>query len=144
MARKTMNDSETVADQIVAGECCAQCHGPLTGDNAGIPCALCFNCSSSSFESRNDRYERRKQSRERAQVDYREASILAEKHGLRLTIKTQAHYQLSKPSGWLINVYPGNHRLYHDRNRPKPPYLNVPMGLWTLLDVVKAAIEANK
>ena len=43
---------------------------------------------------------------------------------------------------WLLNIYPGNRRLYHDQNR-MGPFLSVPDD-WTLLDVVRAAVERER
>ncbi len=63
--------------------------------------------------------------------------------GLRLRQCGDSHYQLEPfNKKWLQNIYPGNWRLYFDRNRPqKPPYLNLPEE-WTLTDVVMATIAA--
>ena len=69
---------------------------------------------------------------------------LAEDHGLKLVCHGDAHYQLepdTEERGWLVNIYPGNQRLYHDRNRPKAPFLDAGRP-WTLESVVRAAIAA--
>jgi hypothetical protein len=75
-----------------------------------------------------------------------EAAKLARERGLTLMQRSEQHYQLIGP-GWLLDVYPGNHRLY----RPQPgrlhpkraPYLDVRLRDWTLLDVVEAAPAAT-
>jgi hypothetical protein len=72
--------------------------------------------------------------------DFQIALQLANKAGIELIQKTEFHYQLK--NHWLINVYPGNQRLYYDRNFPKPPFLNIKSD-WNLIDVVKAAILAS-
>lgn len=77
------------------------------------------------------------------------AQAKAEANGLRLVRKTDAHYQISPISfGWLLNIYPGNQRIYADRNRPDAPYLTLAATDedrdWTLQEIVDAAIEAAK
>lgn len=73
--------------------------------------------------------------------NYNIAVQLATKAGIELIKKTEFHYQLK--NNWLINVYPGNQRLYHDRNFPKPPFLKIKPD-WNLLDIVEAAILASE
>jgi hypothetical protein len=83
--------------------------------------------------------------RERADRDFGEAQRLAQQAGLFLRKCSPTQYQLSvwnsPASGWLINIYPGNSRIYADPNRPRPPYLRVPED-WGLIDAVRAAVEA--
>jgi len=69
-----------------------------------------------------------------------EAKKLAKSVGLVLVKHSPVHYALRQKGkgGWILNIYPGNRRLYHDRKRPKPPYLDLPEK-WTLRDVVAAA-----
>lgn len=52
------------------------------------------------------------------------------------------HYLLEPAGGaWLVNLYPGNGRVYGDRNRPeRGPYLALPER-WTLRDAVLAAAQ---
>jgi len=71
--------------------------------------------------------------------DYDAAFQLAKVSGLILKKHSEQHYSLTtvEKKGWLQNIYPGNRRLYHDKKRPKPPYVRLPAE-WTLLDVVKA------
>ncbi len=79
-----------------------------------------------------------------ATEDFGSSQRRAAGSGLKLVRHSEVHYQLSSlKRGWLINVYPGNHRLYVDKNRSRAPYLRVPMG-WSLEDVVTAAIVATK
>ena len=74
---------------------------------------------------------------------YQTARQLAASAGLVLIQHTEVHYGLSNPTaGWLLNIYPGNRRLYADRGRPKPPFLRVKPD-WNLMDVVHAAIAAS-
>ena len=70
------------------------------------------------------------------------ARQLAAQSGMVLEQHTEVHYGLKSPAGWLLNIYPGNRRLYHDRQRPKPPFLKIKPD-WTLIDVVRAAIAAS-
>lgn len=82
---------------------------------------------------------------ERRAASYNEfdaASQLANQSGMILVRRSEVHYQLRGQAGWLLNIYPGNRRLYHDRNKPTPPYLKVDPD-WSLMDVVKAAIAQS-
>ena len=70
-------------------------------------------------------------------------SRYAWEYDLRLRRFTESHYQLSPMDwSWILNIYPGNRRLYSDRTKVAP-YLNVPDN-WGLMDVVKAAIAAER
>ena len=71
------------------------------------------------------------------------AADMAHSNGLKLVQKNETHYQL-RGNRWLLNLYPGNQRIYADRQQANtPPWLNVP-DPWTLTDVVRAAIGASK
>jgi len=89
-----------------------------------------------------ERQQERAEARLVSDENFASASQLATQSGMILVRHTDVHYQLQSQSGWLLNIYPGNRRLYHDRNKPKPPYLNIPPN-WTLIDVVHAAIAAS-
>jgi hypothetical protein len=54
------------------------------------------------------------------------AKNMAQLHGLHLRQLSAVHYQLRKFGGvgWLINLYPGNQRIYADGRR-KAPYLRI-------------------
>jgi hypothetical protein len=73
---------------------------------------------------------------------YALARQFAAQADMTLTQHTEIHYSLQSPAGWILNIYPGNRRLYHDRNCPKPPFLKIKPD-WTLIDVVQAAIVAS-
>ena len=79
--------------------------------------------------------------REAATAEYLVVARLATEAGLALLRLSEAHYQL-KGDGWVQNIYPGNQRLYYDRNQPsRPPYLNLPVDRdWSLTDVVTLTI----
>lgn len=85
-------------------------------------------------------------SRNSASRDFEACQRIAVASGLKLNRKSADHYQLHGPGhrGWLINVYPGNHRLWMDKNRPAAPFLHVRRGEWTLREVINAAIAAGK
>ena len=87
--------------------------------------------------------EARAEIRDEAAQQYAEASAKAKKHGFELKNCSYAHYQL-KTDKWIINLYPGNGRIYADKNqKAKAPFLKVPIG-WTLMDVVDAAIAVTE
>ena len=53
------------------------------------------------------------------------------------------HYQLFPvDKTWLINIYPGNQRLYHDVKK-RGPFLELRGQVWALIDVVKEDIKAQ-
>lgn len=55
------------------------------------------------------------------------------------------HYHLEplpKGSGWLINLYPSNRRIYHEKSRGRAPYIELHEGPWTLKNIVDAAVES--
>ena len=84
--------------------------------------------------------------RAQAKLDFAQASTLAAQNGLRFSrlSETQYHLKGKFPDGrpWLMNVYPGNCRIYHDPNK-RGPFIDISFG-WGLLDVVEAAIKAMR
>ena len=78
-------------------------------------------------------------SRNEAEGQFRRAAELASNNGMRLLRRSHDHYQLIGPAScpFLQNIYPGNRRLYYDRNHKKPPFVDLPSE-WSLRDVVKA------
>lgn len=75
--------------------------------------------------------------RQLAAEQWPEAQRLAETAGLQLLRCTEAHYQL-RSEEWILNIYPGNRRLYSDPNKPRPPFVGQPD--WTLLQVVQEVV----
>lgn len=74
---------------------------------------------------------------------FERAQHIAAHAGMTLVQHTEVHYTLHNPKeGWLLNIYPGNRRLYHDRHYKKPPFLKIKPD-WNLIDVVEAAIAAS-
>lgn len=88
------------------------------------------------------RAEQCRQRRADAAAEYGDASQLAAEAGLSLLRRSDSHYQLWG-GGRLLNVYPGNQRLYRDSSFPPFPKLTIPAGDWTLTDVVRAAIRTT-
>src|ERR1017187_5067721 len=70
------------------------------------------------------------------------ARQLAANHGMALVRHDDANYQLRHPAGWILSIYPGKRRLYHDANRPGP-YIRAGSD-WTLVSVVEAAATAMR
>jgi len=86
--------------------------------------------------------EEAKSNRDSAEGSFHAAAKLARSKGLSLTQRSDSHYQL-RGGRWLINLYPGNQRIYADRNKDRAPYLDVPCN-WTLQDAVEAvAVTCN-
>jgi hypothetical protein len=74
---------------------------------------------------------------------FRQARERAAAAGMGLTRVSDVQYQLRHPSaGWLLNIYPGNGRLYWDPNH-RGPFLRM-RERWSLLDVVEAAIAQEE
>lgn len=90
------------------------------------------------------------QRRQAAIDDFDAARRLADESDLRLRACVNkdvsglcSHYQLrSTNPKWLLNIYPGNRRLYWDPNL-KGPFLYIDKT-WSLRSVVVAAITANQ
>lgn len=92
---------------------------------------------------RTESKQQRKQARDVAKGSFHEAAAAARKAGLSLIQRDDHHYQLrgNRHGDWLINLYPGNGRVYADRNKAQAPFLELP-EYWTLMDLVDAAIKA--
>jgi len=91
-------------------------------------------------DARKERAERR---RKAAAQEYPEAATLAGANDLNLIRRSDQHYQLTgrKPNQWIMNLYPGNGRLFGDKKH-MPPFLRV-SAEWTLSEVVNAAIAVT-
>ena len=74
--------------------------------------------------------------------DFDDARRLALQHGMRL-VKVNSHTLQLHHGRCLLHIYPGNRRLYSDKNRPKFPYLDLAGVRWTLTEVVEKAIETT-
>lgn len=93
---------------------------------------------------REERAKEGEARRQRALGSYHAAMQLAGQVGWIFNRHSEVHYSLRKPQGnsWILNIYPGNRRLYYDQNKPKGPYLKLNND-WTLVDVVQAAIRQS-
>ncbi|MBE3126650.1 MAG: hypothetical protein IMZ57_13485 [Acidobacteria bacterium] len=72
--------------------------------------------------------------------------IAATRDGIDVKRLDDSHYQFILPNGSLLNFYPGNQRLYWDKNRPKGPHLKHrdEKADWTLTAVLDAIQEGIK
>lgn len=94
-------------------------------------------------EMKEARREEAEESRSTAAAQFKKAQQVARKYGLELRQCSTVHYQLTSPKGWLMNIYPGNCRLYGDRNKKvKAPFVKVTD--WTLVGVVEAFGRSGK
>lgn len=85
----------------------------------------------------------KEESRQESAKLYEKAAYLAVKAGWRLRKHSDIHYSLwESAEGWLLNIYPGNSRLYYDYRKKKGPFLKLNID-WNLLDVIESAIKAN-
>ncbi len=85
--------------------------------------------------------QEKQQRRDSASEMFLEAERLAAEYGMELWQCSESHYRLIGPK-WSINIYPGNRRIYRNRES-RAPHLNLP-GKWTLRDVVAAAVKTMK
>jgi len=76
--------------------------------------------------------------RSAAKSGYPAAARMAAQHGLTLLRRTSVHYQLVWPNGGVLDIYPGNKRLYRQKGKTRAPFLKVKPD-WILFDVVSAA-----
>lgn len=91
-------------------------------------------------EWRDQSQDARQRRRDAAVRDFPPVRQHAREAGFQLIRQTDAHYQLWAPGRkWLVNLYPGNCRLYHDKKK-RGPYLRVSEE-WSLMEVVEAAIQ---
>lgn len=132
-----------VADGILNGDDCQEC-GIYMGGGEGFP-RSCADCDPEGGEvyfeaEKRERNVYRRARRADAATEFDRAAQLAEDNGFRLRRCSDAHYQLVHVAkDWLLNVYPGNGRLYNDPHR-KPPYFGLDPG-FSLIDVVQRAIQ---
>jgi len=75
--------------------------------------------------------------RAHADHEFRQASAYAMAHGFELVRHTDAHYKVKTPH-FLLEVYPGNQRVY--RHNDETPYIPMPRP-WGLMDVVKGVAK---
>ncbi len=138
-----------IADSIIDGDFCQEC-GIWMGSGAGYP-RSCKGCDPVNGEACEDPGKHdfprakglRRENRAGAEDQFTAAQKLAELNGLHLKQCSTAQYQLTHHTkNWLLNIYPGNCRLYHDKNRPGD-YLDVKPG-WNLMDVVVAAAKRER
>ncbi len=131
------------ADAILNGDDCQEC-GEYMGGGEGFPrsCDGCVDDGDGAViippEQRRRGVHRRAR-RADATTEFDRAAKLAEENGFRMRKCSDAHYQLVHvEKDWLLNIYPGNGRLYNDPHR-KPPYFGLEPG-FSLIQVVQRAI----
>lgn len=136
------------AEAIVNGDDCEGC-GEYIGPGHGYP-RLCAGCDPKGGEATHilhppeprRRGGQRRARRADATTEFDRAAHLAENNGFRLRKCSDAHYQLVHvEKDWLLNIYPGNGRLYSDPHR-KPPYFGLDPG-FSLIEVVQRAIALD-
>lgn len=115
---------------------CKSCLEPDTEGN--------FYCDPSCmWEEYKERQQVEKAAyREAAAQVFDQARQLAHDVGLDLRKHTDSHYSLrgrQHGSSWVLNLYPGNQRLYSDPKH-RGPFLKVPKP-WTFSDVIRAAAQ---
>ena len=92
-------------------------------------------------ESKELQQRKKELNRNQATADYDQAARLAKDHGLELRKISAVHYQLirPKPTYWILNIYPGNQRLYGD-NKHRPPFVEIKAKPWNLNLLVSSVI----
>ena len=127
-----------ITDGILSGTFCREC-GDYLGKGFDSP-RLCNDCREEKEELADEKDQRREASR----AAYREASVLAAQHGLRVTAHNNfQQYNIARPGQWTIQFYPGNGRLYSPREKGGP-YLGFVGQKPTILEVVQRAISAEE
>lgn len=132
------------AEAILNGDDCEGC-GEYIGPGEGFP-RLCSGCDPEGggddhipAEPRRRGVQRRAR-RADAKSEFDRAAQLAEDNGFHLRKCSEAHYQLVHiAKDWLLNIYPGNGRLYNDPHR-KPPYFGLEPG-FSLIEVIRRAMQ---
>jgi hypothetical protein len=75
-----------------------------------------------------------------AEKQYAEAAAYARQNGFELVRHTDAHYKV-KTAHFLLEVYPGNQRIY--RHESNTPFIHLP-DVWSLMDVVQGVAKVLK
>jgi len=81
--------------------------------------------------------------RDDANIKFEQVAHHCKTEGFELIKCSDTHYQLlwPRPKTWILNIYPGNGRLYWDPNHGKGPYLRLRRDKrWNLGHVVHVAI----
>jgi len=88
----------------------------------------------------------RRVNNERAEKTFPAAAAACSEIGLTLTRLCAGQFRLAHPSGWHIDFYPGNGRIYSPIRTPRAPFLKMPED-WRLADIADAVklmqMEAN-
>ncbi len=123
-----------IAELMISGTLCEGCGDFIDAGN-GYP-RLCDDCEGGAVSSS-------KWSRiEDAKRGFNEAATLAAQHGMTLTRHDGGkQYNLRTPE-WLIQLYPGNQRIYSPKKK-RGPMLDFVGRHWNLTAVVWAAIDAE-
>ena len=81
--------------------------------------------------------------RRQAEFDFQKASIFAAQNGLKLSTfgRHGIHYRLQKGNVWIKDLYPTSLRIYCPDKQREGPFLPLQGVVWSLMDVVKSAIE---
>lgn len=96
---------------------------------------------------KEDNQKRKSENRKLAADTLIAARVIANKNGMAVIQHSDSHYQIKHRAGWILDVYPGNQRLYRPKGRePKAPHLKgLPLEAdWDLVDVVKACVQAEE
>lgn len=125
-----------IAEATLNGTLCEEC-GDFIDAGSGYPrhCDDCIGGGEAVSSSKWSRIEDAKR-------DFKEAAILAAQHGMTLTRHNDGvQYNLST-SAWVIQLYPGNLRIYSPKKK-RGPYLDLAGKCWNLVAAVKAAVDAE-
>jgi hypothetical protein len=85
------------------------------------------------------RQEDKAQLRMQAWRDFHDVRSDGYEIGITVRRCSESHYRFEHPSGWGVNVYPGNRRIFKDKDAP---FLQLPRD-WVLRDVLCAIIVSN-
>lgn len=96
-----------------------------------------------NYLSESQSRENREARRELSYEQFAQAERLANANGMGLRQCSLIQFQLLYGDGWILNIYPSNQRLYHDPHH-KGPFLKIEAQPWTLIDVVRSAIDHMK
>lgn len=122
-----------IAEAMINGTLCEGC-GKFIGVGSGYP-RRCDGCIGEAVSSS-------KWSRiEDAKRDFKEAATLAAQHGMTLTRHNDGQQYNLRTSEWLLQLYPGNQRIYSPKKRG--PFIDFVGKVWNLMAVVQAVIDAK-
>lgn len=135
-----------IAEAMLDGFLCASCGSFLDGESPGFA-RFCGDCDPRPLEPPQPPGFASAALQAAAEAGFEDARRVAAAAGLRLRRCTAGHYQLRGDAAggeWILDLYPGNRRIYRGKHRGRPRAPLIPLHGWTLLTAVQAYADREK